>query len=174
MQNGTKVKELSETGEIEIYDLVEDEEMDLESPDQLIEELGELNESERAILERMRGVKKAPQPPDPANLSLDGTPATNWITLSVGQNVELSGFRFSISHISQGFILLESDESPANEPETFESPASVWTQLKCTGARSLIRIDGTPFYVETRILTAVEERHEEENEEENSGGQDGA
>jgi len=171
MQDGTKITELSETGEIEIYDLVEDEEMEAESSDPLLEELGELNDSEKAILERMRGVKKSSAPPDPANLSLDGTPATNWSSVSVGQNVEFSGFRFRVSHISQGFILLESDESPANEPEAFESPVSVWTQLKCTGARSLIRIDGTPFYVETRILTAVEK--EPEKEEENSGGQDG-
>ena len=171
MQNGSKIKELSETGEIEIYDLVEDD-MDPE-PDPLLEELGELNESEKAILERMRGAKKEDVPSNPANLSLDGKPATNWASVSVGQNVEFSGFRFRVSHISQGFILLESDESPANEPEAFESPASVWTQLKCTGARSLIRIDGTPFYVETRILTAVEKELEEEKEEENSGGQDG-
>jgi hypothetical protein len=168
MQNGSKIKELSETGEIEIYDLVEDEE--IENPDPLLEELGELNESEKAILERMRGAKKETAPPNPSNLSLDGTPATNWSSVSVGQNVEFAGFRFRISHISQGFILLESDESPANEPEAVESPVSVWTQLKCTGARSLIRIDGTPFYVETRILTAVEKEPEQEKEEENSGG----
>lgn len=148
MQDGTKVKELSETGEIEIYDIDED------GNDPLIEELGELNDTEKAILDRMRGAKKEVAP---SNVSLDGSPAPNWAAVTVGQSVEFSGFRFKISHISQGFIVLEAEERPANEPEASDGSAPVWTQLQCTGARSLIRIDGTPFFVETRILTGVEE-----------------
>jgi hypothetical protein len=96
MQDGKKVKEISETGEIEIYDLVEDEEI-TPGKDPLIDELGELNDSEKAILDRMRGVKQDPEPAAPES-------ETDWISVSVGQPAKIAGIRFKISHISKGFL----------------------------------------------------------------------
>lgn len=161
MQDDTKVKELSETGEIEIYDI---EEEDASKGDPLIEELGELNDTEKAILERMRGALKEPFPAAQARVSLDGSPATEWAAITVGQNVAVSGLQFKISHISQGYVVLEADESPKSGPKPPEAEPPTWTQLQCTGARALIRIDGTPFFVETRILTGVIEEEKDGEE----------
>ena len=110
--------------------------------DRLMSELGELNPNEKAILDRMRGVKKVEDS------------ETDWISVTVGQPAEIAGVRFKISHISKGFIVLEADDTPAEEREK----ETVWTQLRPIGAKSLIRIDGTPFYVETRILSTKTEQ----------------
>lgn len=121
-----------------------------EKSDRLMSELGELNPNEKAILDRMRGVKRTDKED------------ADWISVTVGQSAEIAGVRFRISHISKGFIILEADDAPTEEKEK----EVVWTQLSCTGAKSLIRIDGTPFYVETRILSTAE------GPEKDTGGED--
>jgi len=151
------MKKPTETGQYEIYELSEDEQVKPEEDrkDKLIDELGELNDNEKAILERMRGVKQGPTSKIPKS-------ETDWISVSVGQTATIAGLNFKISHISKGFLVLEAGGSPQKEEEEADKE-SVWTQLQCTGARSLIRIDGTPFYVETRILSMPNEDTKEEN-----------
>lgn len=109
-----------------------------EKGDELISELGEINPAEKAILDRMRGKKVE-------------MGDTEWISVTVGQSAEIAGVRFRISHISKGFIVLEADDAPVEKEKEV-----AWTQLSCTGAKTLLRIDGTPFYVETRILSTIE------------------
>lgn len=102
-----------------------------------IDELEELNDCEKAILNRMKGIPAPKKRPD-------------WISVTVGQRVSVAGLAFKISHISKGFLVLELDSKNTPDEEEY-----TWEQLKCTGAKSLIRIDGTPFFVETRVLTAA-------------------
>lgn len=110
----------------------------------LVDELAELNANEKAILSRMKGLPPKKRP--------------DWISVTVGQRVSIDGLTFKISHISKGFLLLElTSQNASGDDDEY-----VWNQLKCTGAKSLIRIDGTPFFVETRVLTAESEKPPEE------------
>lgn len=136
MQDGKKVREVSETGEIEIYDLIEDEKTPTET-DSPPNDIEELTDAERLILDEMRDTKSES--------------GGGWAAISVGQPVEVAGAQFKISHISKGFLILEADRSVEGTDKE-----RVWKQLQRTGARSLIRIDGTPFYVETRVLSCKE------------------
>jgi len=143
------------TEHIEEIDLADIEQIEPEKVEMsgLLDELGELNDNEKAILERMRGAKKETIPVNINDVD-SADPNANWISICVGQPLEVGGIKFKISHISAGFIILEMDETTRNDEPTEEC---VWEQLQCTGARSLIRIDGTPLYVETRILSSTKE-----------------
>lgn len=99
-----------------------------------IGEPDELNANERAILNRMKNPQILEKP--------------DWISVTVGQRISIAGLVFEISHISKGLLILELDSRNKQDTEEY-----AWEQLKCTGAKSLIRIDGTPFFVETRVLT---------------------
>lgn len=124
-------------------------------PKQNPDDSGELNSKERAILDSMKSVKRTTIPTKSYLISEDKD-KPKWAPLSIGQDVVVAGFSFKISHISKGFLILESDSSKQEEIEE-ELKEEVWKRLKASGPRSLLRIDGTPLYVETRILTAVEE-----------------
>ena len=74
----------------------------------------------------------------------------------MGQSVSIDGFNFIISHISKGFLILESDKNKKTTDKE-EIKEEVWKRLHYVGPCSLLRIEGTPLYVETRILSTTKD-----------------
>lgn len=126
---------------------------------------GEISELERSIIDKMEEAQKkalketlketvAAQP----YLVSEKEDSPRWMSLSVGQAVKIDGFGFRISHISKGFLILESDKNRKTTDKE-ELKEEVWKRLHYVGPCSLLRIDGTPLYVETRILSTAKDQN---------------